>query len=312
VTPARGVSLDIGPASALRLQRAAGNAAVARLVEGRDRRKLARSPADKVLKFGLKWLAKRSAKAVSKHIAKHGRAIAGRAIHSVFKAPKDIRWLIEHTLKEATEIAERSAVKEANQVIEEGGVRIVRQAGRDGKYRLLVQKTFRSAIGTQGETVLRVVLDMTGRIVTAFPADRLAIAGLTAAGTIALSEGTADAAERVHKYAETHAPSKPPEEGMDWEEWIPWLGDLWGGSLNAGEDQAMKYDQFIVGEVNRVIKQIEQAEARSIGPPELNNLRAMIRTAIAAPYLASEDADDDTESAADPTPLDAEGATVAA
>ena len=107
------------PASILRLQQTAGNAAVGRV--------LARHPAGKVLKFAITWMSKRTFKQVSKHIAKHGRNIAGKALHSVFKRPNDINWLIKRTLAEAEGVAERQAKHAAGEVLEEGGIRIERQ-----------------------------------------------------------------------------------------------------------------------------------------------------------------------------------------
>ena len=86
---------------------------------------------------------------------------------------------------------------------------------------------FSSAIGTKGETVLRVIIDQTGRLVTAFPADRIALIGLGAAGALALDEGTAEAGEQIRMDAEAQAAKLAEKEqgSGDWEEWIPFLGE---------------------------------------------------------------------------------------
>jgi hypothetical protein len=52
------------------------------------------------------------------------------------------------------------------------------------------------------EKVLRIVIDQSGRIVTAFPSDKLIALGVTAAGIGAFSERTAKAAETVHASVE--------------------------------------------------------------------------------------------------------------
>jgi hypothetical protein len=116
---------------------------------------------------------------------------------------REVRFGANQTLTEATHLADHFAQSSGAEAVERAGVKITRQATKTpGKVRWLVQKKFPAAIGTKGETVLRVVLDMSGRIVTAFPADKL----LTILGTVAaaefLTEGIADAAERVGAEAE--------------------------------------------------------------------------------------------------------------
>ena len=251
---------------------------------------LARHPAGKVLKFAITWMSKRTFKQVSKHIAKHGRNIAGKALHSVFKRPNDINWLIKRTLAEAEGVAERQAKHAAGEVLEEGGIRIERQMMGNGKWRLKVQKAFSSAIGTKGETVLRVIIDQTGRLVTAFPADRIALIGLGAAGALALDEGTAEAGEQIRMDAEAQAAKLAEKEDSwgDWEEWIPFLGDIWGGSLNEGEDEYLRQQRFYADVVEDIVKRVEYSEGRELGKAEREDLRDLIRAGVAAPYMVDE------------------------
>jgi hypothetical protein len=289
------VSEPLQVATALRLQRTAGNAAVARLATASNNspraRVLARHPAEKVLKFAGRWLTKRAFKQVSKHIAKHGRNIAGKALHSVFKSPKDIRWLIERTVSEAEQVAARQSKKAAGEVIEEAGIKIERQAVGSGKWRLKVQKAFGSAIGTKGETVLRVIIDQSGRIVTAFPAERIAAIGIGVAGALALEEGTAQAAEQVRTDAEAQARKAAEKEDSwgDWQEWIPFIGDVWGGSLNEGEDEYLRQQRFYAAVVEDVIARVEHEEQRTIGASQREELGNLIRAGIAAPYMVDDD-----------------------
>lgn len=291
------VHAPLQPSSVLALQRSAGNAAVGRLLAGTGgavpARVLARHPAEKVLKFAGKWLGKRAFKQVSKHIAKHGRNIAGKALHSIFKSPKDIKWLIGRTLSEAEQLAAKHAKKGAEEVIEEGGIRIERQVMGSGKWRLKVQKAFSSAIGTKGETVLRVIIDQSGRIVTAFPAERIGAIGLGVAGTLALEEGTAEASEQIRADAEQQAQrAAEKEESLgDWQEWIPFIGDIWGGSLNEGEDEFLRQQRFYGDVVEDVIKRVEFEEQRTLGPKERADLADLVRAGIAAPYMVEEEAE---------------------
>jgi len=288
VAPSFDLGRPLTPAAALYLQRSAGNQAVARLAGPRV---LARHPATKVLKFAGKWLSKRAFKQVSKHIAKHGRNIAGKALHSVFKSPKDIRFLIERAITEAEQLASKKGGDAAAEILEEGGVRIERQMMGSGKWRLKVQKVFKSAIGTKGETVLRVIIDQSGRIVTAFPADRIGMIGLGTAGALALEEGTAEAAEQIRGDAEDQGRKMAEKEDSlgDWQEWIPFLGDIWGGSLNEGEDEFLRQQRFYSDVVEDVIKRVEYEEQRTLGPAQRAELAELVRAGIAAPYMVDED-----------------------
>jgi len=273
------------PSAILELQRVAGNAAVAENL-------LARHAAEKVLKFGSKWLAKRTIKTVSKHIARHGRRIAERAIHSVFKSPKKIKNMIELTLKEATELTERRAQAVATEALEEGAIRITQQqTATPGKVRWLVQRTFGEEIGTRGERILRVILDQSGRVVTAFPADRLAgIAGISAAGAALLESSTADAAEQIQSYATEAAKREEElESKIDPMEFVPFIGDIYGGSLNVGEDEWIRQRDFYAAVVQDVIAQVEHHEQRSLGLSARREVEEFVRASIAAPYMVDDE-----------------------
>ena len=248
------------------------------------------SIAEKILKFAGKQLEKRVIKTVSKHIARHARRIAGRAIHSVFRNPREIRSLLEVAVREATAIAAKHPTAGTQHIIEEAGIRITRQAtGTPGKFRLVIQKVFNKEIGTQGERVLRLVLDQTGRIVTAFPADRLAVIGLTAAGVAALTEGTARAGEAAQaQVAKADAAQKEREDRFDFWDWVPLIGDIWGGSLNEGEDEMLRQDREITTLIQETIADVEQSEKRTLGMAERKELEQLIRAAIASPLITND------------------------
>jgi hypothetical protein len=250
------------------------------------------SIAEKILKFAAKQLEKRTVRTVSKHIARHARRIAGRAIHSIFKNPKEIRYMLQRTVREATEIAAKHPTAGTEHIIEESGIRITRQAtGTPGKFRLLIQKVFDKEIGTQGERVLRIVLDQTGRIVSAFPADRLAMIGLTAAGLEAFTAGTARAGVAAQaQVARAEEAEKAREDQIGIWEWVPIIGDIWGGSLNEGEDEMLRQEREIASLVKDTIDDVERSEQRTLGVPERRELEQLIRTAIASP-LVMEDSD---------------------
>jgi hypothetical protein len=246
--------------------------------------------ARKVLKYAARRLSRRTVATVSKHIARHARAIAGRAIHSVFRDPRKIRTLIERTFKEASEVAARHASSSTGNVIEEGAIRITRQATRTpGKFRYLIEKLFANPIGTQGERWLRIVLDQTGRIVTAFPADRLATIGLGVAALETFTERTAEAAEVVHEHAKQVAREEEKQDEGSWWEWVPIIGDVWGNELNRGEDAALRRQREVEQVIAETIADVETTEQRSLDAAARQELEQLIRAAITSPLLEDEE-----------------------
>jgi hypothetical protein len=276
------------------LERDAERAADRALDGGAPRPEIAHAPlglspnvAEKVLRFGAKWLSKKSVNTISKHIARHTRRIAGRAIHSIFKSPRKVKPLVEQTVKEAIELAAKHPTAPAEQVLEGAGLRITRQAaGAPGKFRWLVQKEFKEAIGTKGERVLRVILDQTGRVVTAFPADRLAAIGLTAVGIEVMTARTASASERVRATAERMVKAEEERANkVSFWDFVPLIGDIWGGELNAGEDAMLRQEREVLALIADVIGGVEQAEQRSLAPAERAELGQLVRAALATPLL---------------------------
>jgi Domain of unknown function (DUF4157) len=251
------------------------------------------SIAEKILKWTAKKLEKNTVRTISKHVARHARQIAGRAIHSIFKHPRKIRSLVETAVREATEIAGRHAAAGTEKVVEEGAIRISRQAtGTPGKFRLLIQKVFKEEIGTAGERVLRIVLDQSGRLVTAFPADRLIVLGLTVAGVEAFTAGTAKAGGILQDRAERQAAiEEKNDKKTDLWDWVPFIGDIWGGDLNSGEGEMLREDdedRRIEKLIEDTIKDIEETEKRSFDEPHRKEIEDVIRSAIATPLIMND------------------------
>lgn len=248
------------------------------------------SVAEVVLKFAARRLGRRSIATISKHVARHARRMAGRALHGVFKYPKRIRTLVQGAVKDATALAAKNASAPAERVLEEAGVRIVRQTtGTPGKFRWMIQKQFSEAIGTKGERILRIIIDQTGRIVTAFPADRLAAIGLTAAGVTVLTEQLAQAGGVVRERAQRAAKAQEERENrIDFWEFIPIIGDIWGGSLNEGEYEELADERAMSQLVEGAIAAVETSERRSLSGPEREELAELVRAAITSPLVAEE------------------------
>lgn len=263
-----------------------------------------RHPAEKVLKWAAKWLSRRSVKLITKHIAKHTREIIGKSIHSVFSNPRQVKYMITRAVDEASRVVERQAATAATHVIEEGTIRVVRQSTRSpGKVRWVIEKTFAKAVGTEGQRILRIVVDQTGRVVTAFPTDRLLALGVTAAGLELFSERSAEAAERVQGSMDRQAAleAAAQEDHSSWWEWVPIIGDIWGGDLNAGESAELaagregeQRRRYINDVVAQIVRDIEQDKQASLGPAERADVEEFVRMILTSGADLLEDATDVT------------------
>jgi hypothetical protein len=205
----------------LRLQRTAGNRAVGRMLttpqpRAIGRRVLARNPrvGKYVVDKAIRWVAGRGA-TISKHVAKHIRHIAGKAVHSVFRSPNQVKKLVETALKQPD--------------------RVVAQAGRRARW--VVEKEFNREIGRNGERILRIVVESSGRIVTAFPVRAFTTGTAAALAYLAVDDAVAHANARLDRVNKQAAKRLDDEEDS-------FLGGLvktivtfglYSGNLNAGE-----------------------------------------------------------------------------
>jgi hypothetical protein len=254
-------------------------------------RGLLRHPAVKALKWSAKWLSKRTAKRVSHHIAAHTRRIATKPIHSVMLNPRGFKYELKRAISEATAMVERQADR-VSDVIEEGAIRVSKQhTSTPGKPWWVVEKTFMRAIGTQGETVLRIVVNHAGKIVTAFPTHTLKSLGVGVGVVGAFTTRTAEAAQTLEesrrKQESLYSALEAAENDDSWWEWVPIIGDIWGGSLNVGESQTLaiyrqqKADEKLVRSVvTSTIDDIQEELQRSLGPAEEAEVEEYVRMVL--------------------------------
>jgi hypothetical protein len=181
------------------------------------------------------------------------------------------------TIREATVVARNATEHGAERVLEQGGVRIFRQGGRvPGAFRFIVEKDFGRAIGTRGETILRLVLDMSGRIVTAFPVDRFLAIGLGVGAVTIFGERSAEAAGRIRSRIEADQ-NRP----TDWVgEILDFLNPLSGGSLNEGEDTMLAIERILDETTRSVIHEIEESEQMSLTTEQRNAIRDLVRAGL--------------------------------
>lgn len=219
------------------------------------------------------------------------RRSAGRAGHTVFRAPRKIKKLVGRAIREAAELAAEATLHGAGEVLEGAGIRIFQQAtSAAAKFRTVIVKEFDSVIGTNGERFLRVVLDASGRVVTAFPTKSLTslAVGFGAGAVTALESRTADAAEAIRTRIE--AASDAPEE-----DWLTTLLDvlLDPSETSATEDLEVATDAIVDQTIRSVVEDIEAEEGRPLDELQSAIVGDLVRSPVATPLLLEEDEDED-------------------
>jgi hypothetical protein len=142
----------------------------------------------------------------------------------------------------------------------------------------------------KGERILRIIIDQSGRVVSAFPSDRLIAIGLGLGAVEILGERSATSAEKARNNAERDAAK---EDDISWWEFVPLIGDIWGGSLNEGEDEMLRRGRELEKDIQDVIAEIEAEEQRTLNTEERKTVEELFRAAIGSSLL---DASDDGES----------------
>jgi hypothetical protein len=238
-------------------------------------------PAERVLRFALTWLGRRETKALTKHIQNHTRRIFLKPLHGVFRNINKIRGLVQKTLEEGVQLTRDFATHSGVEAIERNGVKITRQRTKTpGKIRYVLEKTFNTPIGTKGEKVLRVVIDMTGRLVTAFPVDKLLAILLTATAIDLFTDAVSEAAEQVAVRTQQLAELEEKRNEFKIDDLIPLIGD--SDPAGANEDLELAYDRWIDSVVKDIVNQF--------GNPELEDI---VRIAIGLPGLLDDDEDNE-------------------
>jgi hypothetical protein len=72
-------------------------------------------------------------------------------------------------------------------------------------------------------------------------------------------------------------------------DFVPLIGDIYGGSLNEGEDEILGREDLVRTAVSELILEIEFEEKRTLGPEKRLEVDELFRAAIGAPMLAEHD-----------------------
>ncbi len=229
------------------------------------------------IKRALSWLGRRGA-TISRHVTRHTRVIAGRAVHTVFRSPNQVKKLVIRVL--------------------DAPDNVVVQRGR--RLRYVIEKQFNREIGRNGETILRVVVERSGRIVTAFPVREFTRAGAAAGVTFVAIEDATAAARNELEALETQAQQALEDAEPSWAEELFWdivTFGLHGGSLNVGEDVYLWADrrtrQIQEQAVSDVLTAVEEAEAVCLNADERSRIRDLVTVGLAFPDLMGTDESED-------------------
>jgi RHS repeat-associated protein len=194
----------------------------AKELAGRFFREWGEKQATRLIKRGGDIAAARLAKLgivpdVAKHIADHFKEIPGKVVNSVFskefRKTEKIAGLIEDTLTKA-------------------GRSPVLSRADNGALVWVFEKEFGKTIGKKGDDALsklRVVVDLEGRLVTAFPVDKfietVAMRGLQVSAKLAAALVLVETIYETEAHASTEAKRKFDERNNEtaWWEWVlPW------------------------------------------------------------------------------------------
>jgi RHS repeat-associated protein len=147
-----------------------------------------------------------------------------------------------------------------------------------GESRLLYMKVFGRAVGREGETVFRVVVDRaTGKIVTYFPSHTLKALIMAGAGALTMFEAGVAEAEVLGEQERAQFEKNNQKSG--WEELNDWINPImaiWGGQDRLWEPNVRKVQPM-------ADKMIQQLEKENNAPLD-EETRAGIRMAVSNAY----------------------------
>ena len=224
-----------------------------------------------------------------RHIREHFRVMGNKASHAIFKKKYHSEGAIKQLIQQAVS---RPSCAPVTTKLTIGGESIGRPA-------VILERKFKEAIGTIGDEachVLRVVVDYTGRPITAYPVKEF----LTSAGSKAGSKaaagagvvlvggavGSANAQSPVDIYAELLAAERAEQQTRSEKicepdgvvEWI--IDFLISPSCIAPEPHQL----ISVDEVNRRIKALTRTFARRCGTSLDERTKANIRADVIAAW----------------------------
>jgi hypothetical protein len=78
------------------------------------------------------------------------------------------------------------------------------------------------------------------------------------------------------------------ESEISWWEFVPVIGDIWGGDLNAGESEDPALSRATEQAIQDVIKDVEAAEQRSLSEEERAELDQLVRAAVTTSIIQDE------------------------
>ncbi len=227
---------------------------------------------------------KRSAARAATAIEKHGidsRTFQHVSAHFVPNPDKPSHSVFKAALRGKAKIEEL-----VSQTLRKGSVEPHLSVSDSGRFAFVYERKFAEAIGEKGESVLRVVLDESGKLITAYPLEALttklvkksgflvaadrAVLGAVAAVVTGASEARAEVEKQEREMYEKRA------EGH----WTDWLlpdflvaSPLGDGTLAPVRRREAAFEAY----VEEAINQVQEQQLHSLGAEQRESLRAMLR-----------------------------------
>ena len=248
-------------------------------------------PADAIAKKALKEIGKKAAKiAVRKagsrffghitrksrfwskafeHIAEHFEPAANKASHAIFEPKFRNVEAIETLLKKALSGPTRHPVL----------TKLTIDGVPAGKPAVVIERQFTEVIGRAGKAecrILRIVVDFTGRPITAFPVDKFLGAAVLAvgagtAGTVSASEIPSPVQDAFAKEAEAH--ESLIDRACEPKNWVEWIIDLLvSESCSTPDPEELISNAALEQRIAKVIERIEKETGFTLDKETRNNI----------------------------------------
>jgi hypothetical protein len=161
----------------------------------------------------------------------------------------------------------------------------------------VIEREFKNAIGKNGERILKIIVDVSGRVVSAYPTGRFTALGLGAAAMQIFDAKTAEAGARIQDAVTADAERVEAREDS-WGEFIIDLVLPLGfgvSSLNEGEDLSLEIHRVTSELYGELIAEIEVAEKRSLTDREKDELYQLLTSSVGGAMMSQEEPEGEEE-----------------
>lgn len=211
------------------------------------------------------------------HIAEHFGPVPGKAVHAIFEPKYCSKEAIEELVKKALGKPGRSPVLSKLTI---DGVPM-------GKPAVVIEREFVEVIGREGDTelrILRIVVDFTGRPVTAFPTKAFVTGRPAAAAAAGAAGGVVAAVPEIPTPVQAAYAAEAEERqaridaGCEPRDWVEFVVDLLvSPSCTALEPLELISEFQLELRISAAIRQIEKETGFTLDPETREHVRTDVR-----------------------------------